>query len=93
MLIMYFNALRDKGIKVNPEDTLWINIFADYVLKNDLISDALLNLALNRTLEVLTVNQTSKDVVALLKKFKIDYSPIDEKYLKELQRYNEIFKD
>ena len=88
----YFNALRDKGIKVNPEDTLWINTFVDYVTKNNLISIDKLNLALDRTLEVLTKNQTSKDVVNLLRKFNIDYTRIDERYLETLKRYNEIFQ-
>ena len=92
MMTTYFNALRDKGIKVNPEDTIWIDLFVRYVIKNKLMNREKLQLVLDRTLEVIKPGQTSKDVVELLKKFDIDYTPIDEKYLQRLNEYSELFK-
>lgn len=88
----YFNILREHDIKVYPEDTLWIDIFARYVIDNKLMPREKLVAALDRTIEVLSKNQSSKDVVALLKKFDIDYKPIDEYYETRLQEYKEIFK-
>lgn len=88
----YFNILREHDIKVYPEDTLWIDIFVRYVIDNKIMPRKKIVAALDRTIEVLSKNQSSKDVVALLKKFDIDYKPIDEYYEKRLQEYNEIFK-
>lgn len=88
----YFNILREHDIKVCPEDTLWIDIFVNYVIDNKLMPREKLVAALDRTIQVLSKNQTSKDVVNLLKKFDIDYKPIDERYEKRLQEYNAIFK-
>lgn len=92
MLIMYFNDLRDKGIKVNPEDTLWIDLFVNHVKENKLLSDLTIRAALVRTLEVINQGQSTKDVIELLRKFDIDYTPIDAEYLARLNEYNELFK-
>ena len=92
MMTTYFNALREKKITVNSEDTIWIDLFARYVIKNKLMNREKLQLVLDRTLEVIKPGQTSKDVVELLKKFDIDYTPIDEKYLQRLNEYSELFK-
>ena len=92
MMTTYFNILREHDIKVYPEDTLWIDIFVRYVIEKKIMPREKIVAALDRTIEVLSKNQSSKDVVALLKKFDIDYKPIDEYYEKRLQEYNEIFK-
>ena len=87
----YFNALREHDINVYPEDTLWIDIFIRYVIKNKLMDHEKIQLVLDRTLVVIKPGQTSKDVVDLLKKFDIDYTPINEEYLKKLNEYIELF--
>ena len=91
MMTTYFNTLREHDIKVYPEDTLWIDIFIRHVLKNKLMDREKIQLVLDRTLAVIKPGQTSKDVVDLLKKFDIDYTPINEEYLQKLNEYNELF--
>ena len=90
MIINYFNDLREHGIVVVQEDTCWIDTFCNYVLKNKVLSEATLERALKRTLKVLSAGQTTKDVIDLLRKFDIDYEPIDAAYQEAEKEWNQI---
>lgn len=90
-MINYFNDLREHGIIVDQDDTLWIDIFCNYVIENQILSKATVSKALHKTIEILSKGQTTKDVIDLLRKFNIDYEPIDKKYQEEIQKFNELF--
>ncbi len=90
MITNYFNDLRDNGIIVIPDDTCWIDTFVNYVLKNKLISHDKLKRALERTIKVLSKGQTTKDVIDLLRKFNIDYQPIDALYQEKINNWKKI---
>lgn len=92
-MINYFNALRDKGIEVKQEDTVWLDAFLFYVLKNNLIHHKTLRAALDKTIVVLKEGQTSTDAINLLKKFDIDYEPIEKLYQERLKEWEEILND
>lgn len=93
MITNYFNDLRDKGIKVIQEDTCWIDIFCGYVLKNNLIKPDILERTLLKTVKVLKKGQSTKDVIALLRKFDLDFTPIDEKYNESMKEWAEILAE
>ena len=90
MITNYFNDLRNKGIEVIQEDTCWICCFTTYVLENKILSKDVINRTLNKTIQVLEKGKTTKDVIALLRKFDIDYQPIDELYELSLTEWKEI---
>ena len=89
----YFNDLREHGIEVIQEDTCWIDIFCNYILKNKIMSHDKLQRTLKRTVEILSEGQTTKDVIELLRKFDIDYQPIDAAYEESTKEWDEILKD
>ena len=91
MMMNYFNDLREHGIIVNSDDTLWIDIFCNYVIENNILKKTTVNKALHKTLKILNEGQTTKDVINLLRKFDIDYRPIDEKYQAAIKKYKELF--
>ena len=88
----YFNELRKKGIVVIQADTVWLDAFLYYVIKNKLLPLKTLRAALNKTLCVLHEGQTSTDAINLLKKFDINYDPIEKIYQERLKEWEEILK-
>ena len=86
----YFNDLRAKGIEVRQNDTIWIDIFCGYVLKKKLITPDQLNKALHKTVDVLKKGQSTADAIDLLRKFDIDYTPIDKQYEISLTKWKEL---
>lgn len=86
----YFNDLRAKGIEVRQNDTIWIDIFYGYVLKKKLITPDQLNKALHKTVNVLKKGQSTADAIDLLRKFDIDYTPIDKQYEISLTKWKEL---
>ena len=93
MMINYFNSLRDKGVEIIQEDTVWVDVFLFYVIDNNLISLKTLRAALDRTVELLKQGQTSTDAINLLKKFNIDYEPIEKLFQERLKEWKEILND
>ena len=89
----YFNDLRDHGIEIIQKDTCWIDIFCRYVLEKKLISHDTLCRTLQKTLKVLSKGQTTKDVIDLLRKFNIDYSPIDKIYNQRKAEWDAILSE
>ena len=90
MIMNYFNDLREHGIEVIQEDTCWIDTFCSYVLKNNLMTPDTLERTLRKTVKVLKEGHTTKDVISLLRRFDIDYTPIDEQYEISLTKWKEI---
>lgn len=89
----YFNKLREKGIVVIQADTVWLDAFLYYVIENNLIHHKTLRAALDKTINVLKEGQTSTDAINLLKKFDIDYEPIEKLYQERLKEWEEILND
>lgn len=88
--INYFNSLRANGVTVYPKDTIWIDAFITVVNKKKLIQPKVLEQALKKSLSILKEGNTSADAIALLKKFNIDYTPIEEHYQISLTKWKEI---
>lgn len=91
--INFFEGLRNKGVSVSQEDTLWINTFNDYVLHNNLITERSLHCAYKKIIQIIKSNQTSKDVIDFLRKYQIDFTTIDKIYQISLTAYEDLGKE
>lgn len=96
-----FNAMREKGIVVKQEDTIFIDILMRYLLKNNILSTEEIT-DLNHTAVGFVSkldNPTSKEFVELwrnsrtLRNKKVDFTDIDEEYEKALHEWEELTKE
>ena len=91
-------ALRDKEIKVLSNDTAYIEIMWETILKSGLSIDSATELN-HKIVDYMKKGQSFTDYVELVKKskalkdYKIDWMAIDKKYQEEINRWTQMLNE